>query len=136
MPRYMYVYMAVYTDTMTWSNFHNHPTCDPHRGVSYIVYTYMYKCVPCMIVCLCVCVSVRWVRFTTSPFFRLLSLQTQKLNVYKNDEMTWDFTAQGLPPSLPPSLPQIHGQLVYIVCACSLYYSNLLLHVCVVCLWV
>lgn len=23
-------------------------------------------------------------------------IQTQKLNVYKNDEMTWDFTAQGL----------------------------------------
>ena len=25
----------------------------------------------------------------------VLFLQTTKLNVYKNDEMTWDFTSQG-----------------------------------------
>lgn len=48
---------------------------------------------------LCLCSCDYWVL----PF----CFQTQKLNVYKNDEMTWDFTAQGL------NIPQTSRSLCF-----------------------
>lgn len=60
--------------------------------------------------------------FWVLPFF----FQTQKLNVYKNDEMTWDFTAQGL------KIPQTSRSMCFEKIAHTLLKTNVhSIHVCV-----
>ena len=51
----------------------------------------------------CCTLKIEYAKVTCSPkvvvahtLMQYCSFKTNRLNVYKNDEMTWDFTAQGM----------------------------------------